>query len=403
MTDVLRVNKDKKKRNLFYMVLAVAVLFATFIALSGATHVLQVFELYFPTSESLSVVQSVLHIFCAILSVATAIFTQRLLPIILQSLDHFELNSEGNLRHAENYMIEVVEMVKESILVLTESFQVVRCNHAANVLLGFTDCMGLTYTNSIHPDDLKLFHASVNCVMHGFQMDSVTNTIEYRVKQSSAAARSIKPPLYKVPSRCGNAKVLPINESFTSDAPSEFITPQNAGIAGQSFSASVYSLNTSALGSGSSESSDRYIWVESTICKGVRLNRDEDFVYEIKLVTRNIEDRKREAVREYKEIIRETEERDRTNAAKLRYISCIAHDLKTPLQSFCFTLDLLNQTNMYSEQSEYVNQANVAVDLMKLTISQTMDISKALTGAKLMPRRTTVYLSLILQRVEIIM
>ena len=383
-----------------------AVLFASFIALSGATHVLQVFELYFPSSESLSVVQSVLHVFCAILSVATAIFTQRLFPVVLQSLDNFELNSEGKLQHAENYMIEVVEMVNESILVLTESFQVVRCNHAANVLLGFTDCMGLTYTNSIHPDDLKLFHASVNCVMHGFQMDSVTNTIEYRVKQSSAAARSIKPPLCcgnKVPSCCGNAKVLPINESFATEAPNVFLTPQNAGTASQSFSASVYSLNTSALGSGSLESSDRYIWVESTICKGVKLNRDEEFVYEIKLVTRNIEDRKREAVREYKEIVRETEERDRTNAAKLRYISCIAHDLKTPLQSFCFTLDLLNQTNMYSEQREYVNQANVAVDLMKLTISQTMDISKALTGAKLMPRRTTVYLSLILQRVEIIM
>jgi len=39
---------------------------------------------------------------------------------------------------------------------------------------------------------------------------------------------------------------------------------------------------------------------------------------------------------------------------------------------------------------------------MKLTISQTMDISKALTGAKLMPRRTTVYLSSVLNRVKII-
>jgi hypothetical protein len=39
-----------------------------------------------------------------------------------------------------------------------------------------------------------------------------------------------------------------------------------------------------------------------------------------------------------------------------------------------------------------VQQANVAVDPMKLTISQTMDTSKALTGAKLVPRCTTVSL-----------
>ncbi len=328
---MLRLNKDRKKRHLFYMLLTVAVLFASFITLSATVHVVEILRHFFP-SEGLLIVQSIVHILCAALSAATAIITWKLSPVILQSLTKFELNSEGNLQHAENYMIEVVEMVKESILVLTESFQVVRCNHAANVLLGLTDSMGLTYTNSIHPDDLKLFHASVNCVMHGFQMDSVTNTIEYRLKQSSAAARSIKPPLYKVPSRCGNNKVLPISESLTFDAPGEFLTPLSAGIAGQSFSAmsnSVYSLNASAEASGSSDN-DRYIWVESTICKGVRLNREEDFVYEIKLVTRNIEDRKREALREYNDIMKESEERARTNAAKLRYISCIAHDLKTP-------------------------------------------------------------------------
>ena len=58
---------------------------------------------------------------------------------------------------------------------------------------------------------------------------------------------------------------------------------------------------------------------------------------------------------------------------------------------------------MHSEQREFVEQANVAVDLMKLTISQTMDISKALTGAKLMPRRTTVYLPSVVERIKIIM
>jgi hypothetical protein len=50
-----------------------------------------------------------------------------------------------------------------------------------------------------------------------------------------------------------------------------------------------------------------------------------------------------------------------------------------------------------------LEQTNVAVDLMKLTISQTMDISKALTGAALQPRRRPLLLSLVIQRVSVIM
>jgi len=411
LTDVLRLNKDRKKRYLFYMLLAVAVLFASFITLCGTTHAVHVLTYYYPSSHGLSILWHFMHVFCAAVSVVTAIITWRLFPVILQSLEKFELNSEGNLQHAENYMIEVVEMVKESILVLSDDFQIVRCNQAANVLLGAADCMGMNYTASIHPNDLKLFHACVNRVMHGFASESSTATIEYRINKFAAAGHSVKPTQPTIPeNNARNMKVLPTS----SDGPSistrrENISTQNTGIVGLSFSAescrsvsgSDHSIMTAALAAASADA-ENYIWVESTICKGVRLNREEDFVYEIKLVTRNIEDRKREAVREYNEIIRETEERDRTNAAKLRYISCIAHDLKTPLQSFCFTLDLLNQTNMHREQREYVQQANVAVDLMKLTISQTMDISKALTGAKLMPRRSTVYLSSIMHRVEII-
>jgi hypothetical protein len=40
---------------------------------------------------------------------------------------------------------------------------------------------------------------------------------------------------------------------------------------------------------------------------------------------------------------------------------------------------------------------------MKLTISQTMDISKALTGVALQPRRQPVRLSSVIERVRVIM
>jgi signal transduction histidine kinase len=146
---------------------------------------------------------------------------------------------------------------------------------------------------------------------------------------------------------------------------------------------------------------DSYLWIECTLCKGVRMTRGNEFEYDVKMVARNIDDRKKRA--QYQTMIENTEEKGRVNESKMRYISCIAHDLKTPLQSFCFTMDLLGQTRLHTEQREFVQQALVAVDLMKLTISQTMDISKALTGAKLLPRRTTVYLSSVIQRVKVIM
>ena len=122
--------------------------------------------------------------------------------------------------------------------------------------------------------------------------------------------------------------------------------------------------------------------------------------HDIKLVCRNIDDRKKRQA--FQALVESTEERGRINESKLRYVSCIAHDLKTPLQSFTFSLDLLNETDLHPEQHELIEHATIAIDLMKLTISQTMDISKALTGAKLMPRRTTVYLSSVLNRVKII-
>jgi K+-sensing histidine kinase KdpD len=96
-------------------------------------------------------------------------------------------------------------------------------------------------------------------------------------------------------------------------------------------------------------------------------------------------------------------EKEAVNEAKLRYISCIAHDLKTPLQSFCFSVDLLSKSGLSLVQAELLEHVNVAVDLMKLTISQTMDISKALTGAALQPRRQSVHLPSVIERVRIIM
>jgi signal transduction histidine kinase len=55
------------------------------------------------------------------------------------------------------------------------------------------------------------------------------------------------------------------------------------------------------------------------------------------------------------------------------------------------------------EQQELVSNATISMDLMKLTISQTMDITKILTGAELVPRKATISLMNVMHRIKVVM
>ena len=440
MINALRNNKEQSKRSLFYMLLGLASLFASFIALCGNTHALQVLRRFYPESNWLRTADLVLMILAALVSVCTAIIGAKLFPVILKSLNQFELNGDGSLQHVQNYLVEVVEIMKEGVLVLSENMKITRCNEASKTLLNSNNLLEKTYTDFVHPSDLHIFHAAVVRVLGSYNMTPVT--IEYRVNQKAfpsvptnkqARKKCVPTTPSHSPLFSKTERKIHAAESSEDDSEIEMMKPSlpvaqmsfnslqlssGGDVGGASTIAGASAITLDVLINSESdvmsqgqnttneliaEEECHYIWIEATICKGMSLNQNDDFEYDLKLVCRDIEDRKREALREHNDFVKETEERERTNAAKLRYISCIAHDLKTPLQSFCFTLDLLNQTHMRREQREYVQQANVAVDLMRLTISQTMDISKALTGAKLMPRRTTVNLSTVMSRVEIIM
>ena len=391
MTATLRNSKDPSKKSLFYMLLAVCGLFDLFIIVCGAAHALAAIGNFFP-SDGLLNAQLVLMSLCAVVSVATAVVGAKVIPLILKNLNAFELNGDGQLQHVENYMIEVVELVKEGVLILSQNMKILRCNEASKEMFNHQKLVGSTYTDFIHPNDVQSFQSTAMQVLGGYSMTPVT--IEYRVNPKAHASAQELPIVQK---SSGGSTRNYFGKPFAGTSnPKVYAGPPESG---------VYAEETAETKNGGNGSpcEESFIWVEATICKGMSLDQNNDFEYDLKLVSRNIEDRKREALREYHDIIKVNEERARTNSAKLRYISCIAHDLKTPLQSFCFTLDLLNQTNLHPEQREYVEQSNVAVDLMRLTISQTMDISKALTGAKLTPRRTTVHLSSIMHRVEVIM
>ena len=65
-------------------------------------------------------------------------------------------------------------------------------------------------------------------------------------------------------------------------------------------------------------------------------------------------------------------------------------------------LDLLQTTELSSEQRALLTQASVCVELMKLTIAQAMDLGKATTGKKLEPRRTTVELDELIQHCHVV-
>lgn len=379
---------SKKRMRPFFMLLGLATLFASFIALCGLTHAMNAIRSFYPSFVTIETVQTVLLVICAVVSLATAVVCVKICPILLNIIPKFELNDEGILEHAESYMLEIVEMVKESIMVISSDLKIVRMNEASKELFGSHCLAGKSMLEFIHPDDLPGFQTCSVAALVNY--GATPMTIEYRIKPAALVLLPSRrvPASSSVHIKTSRVHVDPVKPVFSKDA-GPF--------------AQTSSMGSLLLGSPKSQPTTDYIWVESTILKHVYKDEDDVFQGTLEMVSRNIDERRRKHQSQFENILKETEEQSRINAAKMRYLSCIAHDLKTPLQSFCYTLDLLLQTRLHSDQVELVHEADVAVDLMKLTISQTMDVSKALTGAKLMPRRTTVYLSSVLKRVMIIM
>lgn len=146
---------------------------------------------------------------------------------------------------------------------------------------------------------------------------------------------------------------------------------------------------------------DQDLWVESTVRKGnVRTIDDGVEVVELVMITRDVNQRKRaNLLREMSDAI---DEQQRLNESKLRFISCTAHDLKTPLQTFCIALDLLHNSQLNTAEKDLVSQASTAAELMKLTISQTIDIGKTINGVTIVPHKTSVSLTLLLCRIKVV-
>jgi hypothetical protein len=418
----LHRSADEKKNNLLGLLAGLAGLFATFITLCGIAHLFSAIRYFAPMHEGLKFAQLVVLVICAVSTIVAAMISTYLLPRIFAQLSKYELSTEGNIQHVEEYLAEVVELVKESVVVLAEDLNVLRCNEASKTLFVDMARNQESITNMIHEEDVHKFQ---NAVQQALQpnIDGPVS-VEYRVRTgTSNLALSAAEPMIAVdaeaafPSKASPLRRSPSFSPQKNSTSKVFVTEESpcsstvsndpswpGALSGFAVPISVDTAvpHADACALASEATPPQYVWVESTMCKGFHF-AGREFEPDVKMVTRNIDGRRREAESQYQNVLRATEEQARINAAKLRYISCIAHDLKTPLQSFCFSLDLLGQTMLIPEQREYIQQANVAVGLMKLTISQTMDISKALSGAKLVPRCTTVSLSSVLDRVKVIM
>ena len=69
--------------------------------------------------------------------------------------------------------------------------------------------------------------------------------------------------------------------------------------------------------------------------------------------------------------------------AKHQYITCTAHDLRTPLTSFQLSLELLRQTELSHEQTETLEQTELAYSIMVETINRAIEVGRTLHGAPL--------------------
>ncbi len=373
------------------MIVAIVTLFASYIWLCGNTHLINVLRLVYPHNGSLILTEEVIMIVCASISFLTALACFPLFPALVETVQQFELGSDGKIQHTESYLIEAVDLVKESILVLSDNMVVQRANNVSKTIFG-AQVVGSSFPTFLHPEDVILFDDAVVRVANSYNFTPATIEVRVPVSTANHPRKSNPTPRSQSTTRA-TVRAVYDNRVYAVD---DF-----GAVGGPSTTPSYRKLPASHRSPQQAQSNGpEYKWIEITMCRGKQFAEEGGFEYDLKMVCRDIDDHKKNQAN--KLLVDSVEEKNRANEGKMRYISCIAHDLKTPVQSFSFSLDLLAHTELSPEQREFVQQANVAVDLMKLTISQTMDISKALTGAKLMPRRTTVYLSSVLNRVKII-
>ena len=286
--------KHPKKKMLFGFLLALAILFPTFISLCGLTHALSVLDMLLPGSLALRNAMDTVMLCCAGVSVVTAVVGYKIFPAVLEIVRKFELNSEGNLESAQAYLLEIAEMIKESMMEISDDGRVLRCNEASKFLFN-KDLIGNKVTNYIHPDDVQIFNDTVLRVLSSY--NHLPSTVEYRVRcNEDTFEHEPNVPNCPMPDPRWNIVGAP---RVHCDIEAVSVSSSNFGEQTvEDFNRQVMTMAMNNLAQEQAVKAQQqaqdvtYIWVESTMCKGVKLDDSEQFEYDIKLATRNINDRK---------------------------------------------------------------------------------------------------------------
>ncbi len=101
-------------------------------------------------------------------------------------------------------------------------------------------------------------------------------------------------------------------------------------------------------------------------------------------------------------LIASREEADRSNKAKSIFLANMSHELRTPLNGVIGFLDMLNHTNLTSEQYRYIISAMKSAESLMSIINDILDLSKVEAGKLELEEEETNLHDLIQQSVDII-
>eukprot|EP01032_Pedospumella_encystans_P027301 gene27301-30859_t len=367
---VEELSSKKERKTITNIVgLGIVNLFPFSVLLCGNAHIISAARLVYPDNSALMASGEVSRVTCAVVAFLAAVLCFPIFPAFVDAFASVELGLADKVQRADSYLMETLNLMNEGILMISDKLVVLRASEASQNIFGQA-VIGRSFSSLLHPDDRVSFNDGVAQVATSYLFAPVT--VEVRIVAAPL-------PFPQHTSRPTPDSSQSIHQHTTRRINDNRIYADNS-LASESLDTAMPNYQPRRRSSHriAPPSNEKYKWIEITMCRGKQDSESEGFGYDIKMVCRDIDEKKKRQARQ--QIADGSEEKSRADDIKLSYISSIAHDLKTPVQSFSYSLDLLNHTVMNQEQCEYVQQANVAVDLMRLTISQTMDVSKVLAG-----------------------